>query len=156
DLSVVSPRSRCPRCSRPIRWYENVPLVSWVALRARCAGCGLPISAVYPLVELVVALLWVAAAWRWGLTLDALRVAVFATVLLGIAVTDAVHYLIPDGFTVFGLIWLLVTAFVGSWIGDTRLFASPYDAIIGACAGAGAIAIVGWLGEVALKKEAMG
>lgn len=156
DLSVVRPRSRCPRCARPIRWYENVPLVSWVALRAKCAGCALPISAVYPLVELVVALGWLAAAWHYGPTFDALRVAVFGTLLLGIAVTDATHYLIPDGFTVFGLIWLLVTAFAGSWIGDTHTFAGPYDAIIGACAGAGAIAIVGWLGEVALKKEAMG
>ena len=50
DLSVVRPPSRCPRCERPIRWYENVPLASWLALRARCRGCGLPISAIYPLV----------------------------------------------------------------------------------------------------------
>ena len=156
DLSVVRPPSRCPRCERPIRWYENIPLASWVALRARCRGCGLPISAIYPLVELVVGLLWLASFASFGLSLEALRVAVFGTVLLGIAITDAKHYVIPDGFTVFGLVWLLGTAFVGAWYGDTRTFAGPYDALIGACAGAGAIAIAGWLGEVALKKEAMG
>ena len=156
DLSVVRPPSRCPRCERPIRWYENVPLASWLALRARCRGCGLPISAIYPLVELVVGLLWLAAFASFGLSFEALRVAVFGTVLLGIAITDAKHYVIPDGFTVFGLVWLLGTAFVGAWFGDTRTFAGPYDALIGACAGAGAIAIAGWLGEVALKKEAMG
>ena len=92
----------------------------------------------------------------FGLSFEALRVAVFGTVLLGIAITDAKHYVIPDGFTVFGLVWLLGTAFVGAWFGDTRTFAGPYDALIGACAGAGAIAIAGWLGEVALKREAMG
>ena len=156
DLSVIRPRSRCPRCERPIRWYENIPIASWLALRARCRGCGLPISAVYPLVEIATGALWLAAFAWLGLSFDALRVAIFATILLGIAITDLRHYVIPDGFTVFGLVWVLVTSFVGTWIGDTRMFASPYDALIGACAGAGAIAIAGWLGEVALKKEAMG
>ena len=156
ELSVVSPRSRCPKCEREIRWYENVPLVSWLALRARCRGCDLPISAVYPLVELLVAIGWVAAALAYGPTFTALRVAVFGTVLLGIAVTDAQHYLIPDGFTVFGFVWVLATAVVGFIVHETGPFAGPYDALIGACAGAGAIAIVGWLGEVALKREAMG
>jgi leader peptidase (prepilin peptidase)/N-methyltransferase len=156
DLSVVSPPSRCPRCERPIRWYENIPIASWLLLRARCRGCGLPISAVYPLVELLVGLLWVGAFAWLGASFGALRLAVFATVMLGIAVTDAKHYVIPDGFTVFGLVFVIVTSFVGAWMGDGRLFAGPYDALIGACAGAGAIAIAGWLGEVALKKEAMG
>ena len=70
--------------------------------------------------------------------------------------TDARHYLIPDGFTVFGLVWVFVTALVGTMLNQPSPFADPYDSLIGACAGAGAIAIAGWLGEVALKKEAMG
>jgi leader peptidase (prepilin peptidase) / N-methyltransferase len=77
-------------------------------------------------------------------------------VLAGIAVTDALYYLIPDGFTVFGLIWILATSVLAALAGSPGLFASPYDALLGACVGAGAISIVGWLGEVALKKEAMG
>jgi leader peptidase (prepilin peptidase)/N-methyltransferase len=156
ELSVVSPRSRCPKCEREIRWYENIPLVSWVAMRARCAGCHLPISPIYPAVELLVALGWVGAFAWFGVTLVALRVAVLATVLFGIAVTDAKHYLIPDGFTVFGLLWVAATAVAGLVIGETGPFAGPYDALVGACTGAGAIAIAGWLGEVAMKKEAMG
>jgi leader peptidase (prepilin peptidase)/N-methyltransferase len=156
ELSVVSPRSRCPKCEREIRWYENVPLVSWLAMRARCAGCKLPISPIYPAIELLVALLWAAAFAYFGLTLVGLRVAVLATILLGIAVTDAKHYLIPDGFTVFGLIFVAVTAIVALALGETGPFAGPYDALVGACTGAGAIAIAGWLGEVATKKEAMG
>jgi leader peptidase (prepilin peptidase)/N-methyltransferase len=156
ELSVVSPRSRCPKCERQIRWYENVPIASWLVLRARCRGCNLPISVEYPLVEFLVALGWVGAVLAFGPTLTALRIAVFSTLLLGIAVTDARHYLIPDGFTVFGFIWVLTMALVGHVVGETWPFAGPYDALIGACTGAGAIAIVGWLGEVALKKEAMG
>jgi leader peptidase (prepilin peptidase) / N-methyltransferase len=156
ELSVVSPRSRCPRCESGIAWYDNIPIVSWLLLRGKCRGCALPISVMYPLVELAVALGWLAALSAYGPTFTALRVAVFGTILFGIAVTDARHYLIPDGFTVFGLIWVIVTAVVGAYLGDLSPFAAPYDALIGACAGAGAIAIVGWLGEAVLKREAMG
>jgi leader peptidase (prepilin peptidase)/N-methyltransferase len=156
EQSVVRPRSRCPRCASPIAWYDNVPIVSWLVLRARCRVCGLPISAQYPLVELLVALGWMASAIVYGPTFTALRVAVFGTVLLGIALTDVKHYLIPDGFTVFGLVWVLVTAVLEAFVPGNSPFAGPYDAFVGACVGAGAISIVGWLGEVVLKKEAMG
>lgn len=156
EQSVISPRSRCPHCGHQLAWFENFPLVSWLALRARCRCCDEPISAMYPAVELTVAIGWLAAVHVFGPTLDALRVAVFGTVLLGIALTDVQHYLIPDGFTVFGLIFALVTSVLAFFRGGSTIFASPYDALIGACAGAGMIAIVGWLGEVTLKREAMG
>jgi len=86
----------------------------------------------------------------------ALRVAVFATILTGIAITDAKHYLIPDGFTVSGLVFVGVTSIAGAALGAQGPFAAPAEALFGACVGAGAITIIGWLGEVALKKEAMG
>jgi leader peptidase (prepilin peptidase)/N-methyltransferase len=156
DQSVVSPPSRCPKCGRPIRWHENIPIFGWLRLRGRCAGCREAISPIYPLVELVVALIWLAAVVHYGPTFTALRVAIFATVLLGIALTDAMHYVIPDGFTVFGFVWGIAAAFFGAAVSETLPFAGLYDSLIGACVGAGAIAIAGWLGEVALKKEAMG
>jgi leader peptidase (prepilin peptidase)/N-methyltransferase len=156
DESVVAPRSRCPKCGLQIAWYDNIPMVSWLLLRGKCRGCALPISAQYPIVELVVGLLWLAAVLHFGPTFAALRVAVFATIMLGIAVTDFKHYLIPDGFTVSGLIFVLVTSIVAAFRVEPSPFAMPYDALIGACAGAGAVAIVGWLGEVVLKREAMG
>ncbi|MBV6520578.1 MAG: Type 4 prepilin-like proteins leader peptide-processing enzyme [Gemmatimonadaceae bacterium] len=156
DLSVVRPRSRCPRCGTGIAWYDNVPIASWLILRGKCRRCALPISGQYPLVELLVASGWLAAVMRFGPTAEALRVAVFGTTLFGIALTDAKHYLIPDGFTVFGIVWTLATAVIFTLLGETSAFASPYDAMVGACVGAGAISIVGWLGEVMLKREAMG
>ena len=156
ELSVVRPRSRCPKCERAIAWHENIPLLSWLLLRAKCRGCSLPISMQYPAVELMVALGWVASFVAFGLTFEALRVAVFGTVLFGIAVTDAMTYLIPDGFTISGLLMVFGAAIANFFIGETSHFASPWAALIGACAGAGAITIIGWLAEVIMTREAMG
>ena len=156
DLSVVRPRSRCPHCGHQLAWFENVPLVSWVVLRARCRCCDEPISFIYPALELVVGLLWLACVHVYGPSFTALRIAVFATLLLGVALTDAKHYLIPDGFTITGLLAMLAGALLAPFLGDSPLFAGPFDALVGACAGAGLIAIVGWLGEAALGREAMG
>lgn len=156
DLSVVSPRSRCPRCERPITWYENIPLLSWLILRGKCAGCALPISLQYPLVEVLVGGLWAAAFYYLGFTLEAVRVATFATLLFGIAVTDAKHYLIPDGFTVSGLIVVMLFAIVNMFLDEPSHFVTPWPAILGACVGAGAITIIGWLAEVIIEREAMG
>jgi leader peptidase (prepilin peptidase) / N-methyltransferase len=155
-LSVVTPRSRCPKCGHQIKATENIPLVSWLLLRGRCSGCGERISIQYPIVELLVALIWLAAFLQLGMSFTAFRVAVFATVLLGISITDAKHFLIPDGFTVFGLFFVLLTSFVALYLGESFPFAGPWDAVIGMCVGAGAISIVGWLGEVWLKRPAMG
>jgi leader peptidase (prepilin peptidase)/N-methyltransferase len=156
DQSVVRPRSRCPKCGHQLAWFENVPLVSWLVLRGRCRCCTESISPMYPSVELTVAVGWLASVIVFGPTFTAIRVAVFGTVLLGVAMTDLQTYLIPDGFTLFGLGWTLLTAILAFFFGQSSLFAGPYDALIGACAGAGMIAIVGWLGEVALRREAMG
>jgi len=156
ELSVVSPRSRCPRCERPIAWHENIPVLSWLLLRGKCRGCQLPISMQYPVVELLVALGWVGSVLHFGVTYEAIRVAVFGTVLFGIAVTDAKHYLIPDGFTLTGLVLVFAAAIGGLFLNETSLFATPWAAFLGACVGAGAITIIGWLAEVAMKREAMG
>lgn len=69
EESLSTPGSHCPRCDRPVRWFDNVPVVSWVLLRARCRDCGAPISPRYPAVELLVGVLWAAAVWSFGATL---------------------------------------------------------------------------------------
>jgi leader peptidase (prepilin peptidase)/N-methyltransferase len=139
-----------------LSWYENIPVFSWLALRARCRCCDESISLIYPLLELSIGVLWAVCAAYFGGTFTALRVAVFLTILTGVALTDLRHYLIPDGFTVSGLLWTITTAFVAPFVGESLLFAGPYESLVGACAGAGLIAVIGWLGEAALKREAMG
>lgn len=156
ELSVVRPRSRCPRCEKSIAWYDNIPIVSWMVLRAKCRGCGLPISAQYPLIELVVGIIWVLTVWYFGLSLTALRIGIAATILLGVLMTDLQHYVIPDGFTVTGFLVAMIMPVIALIVGEQGPFAGPWDALVGACAGAGLIVIVGWLGEVAMGREAMG
>lgn len=154
--SVVRPRSRCPGCGGALAWYDNVPVVSWLILRARCRTCARPISAMYPLVEAATGAIWLTTVAVAGPSLLAVRIAVFLTILLGIAITDLRDYVIPDGFTVFGLAFVAIGSVAGVFAGEQLPFAGPVNAVFGACVGAGAITIVGWLGEIALKKEAMG
>ena len=156
ERSIIRPRSRCSSCGNQLEWFENIPMLSWIFLKGKCRCCDEPISIQYPLIELTVALGWLMAVNAFGPTFTAIRVAVFGTILLGVAITDLRDYLIPDGFTLSGLIFVLITAAIGFIRGDATPFASPYDAIIGACAGAGMIAIIGWIGEIAMGKEAMG
>jgi leader peptidase (prepilin peptidase)/N-methyltransferase len=73
EQSVLKPRSRCPKCGQTIRWYDNIPILSWVLLRGRCRNCGASVSIQYPIVELVTGLLWLSAAIRFGWSLEALR-----------------------------------------------------------------------------------
>lgn len=114
EQSVLRPRSRCSRCERQIAWYDNIPIVSWLLLRGRCRHCGERISVQYPLIELVTGVLWLAAAIRFGWSLDTLHSGIFLTILLGIAMTDAREMVIPDQFTLVGtVIGLIFAAFPG-------------------------------------------
>jgi leader peptidase (prepilin peptidase) / N-methyltransferase len=147
--SVVRPRSRCPRCGRGLSWYDNIPVLSWLILRARCRSCGEPISVQYPLVELASAGIWSFMVWRYGLTLEALRGAVFATILLGIAMTDAREYIIPDEFSLGGLVLGLVFSLADG------LHGLAYAAL-GAAVGFGVLWLAGTVGTWVFKEEAMG
>ncbi len=147
--SVVRPPSRCPRCGRGLAWYENIPVVSWLLLRARCRGCGEPISMMYPLIEIATACIWAYMVWRHGVTIEALRGGVFGTILLGIAMTDARQYIIPDEFSwgglVIGLLFSLAGGLPGLW-----------TALIGAAVGFGLLWLVGTAGTWVFKEDAMG
>jgi leader peptidase (prepilin peptidase) / N-methyltransferase len=147
--SVVRPPSRCPKCGRGLRWFENVPIVAWLALRGRCRGCRAPISVQYPLIELATALLWGYLAWRQGFGLEALRGAMFGTILLGIAMTDARAYIIPDEFSLGGLVLGILFALAA---GRQALG----TAVLGAAVGFGLLWLVAVAGQWYFKQEAMG
>lgn len=149
EQSVVRPPSRCPRCGSGVRWYDNIPILSWLILRGRCRSCGNPISIQYPLIELATACIWAWMAMRFGNELEAVRGALFLTILLGIAMTDAREYIIPDEFSIGGLILGLGLSLVQGLEG------LKYSAI-GAVVGFVVLWLVAWLGKHAFKKEAMG
>src|SRR5262245_32663652 len=102
--SIVSPRSRCPRCRNPIAWFDNIPVISWLVLRGKCRHCGLPISIQYPLIEAAVGLIWAASAFHYGLTIRALAGGLFGAILLGAVVMDARHETIPEQYSLGGMI----------------------------------------------------
>jgi leader peptidase (prepilin peptidase)/N-methyltransferase len=109
--SIVFPGSHCPRCSAPIRPADNIPVLSWLALRGRCRDCREPISVRYPLVETANALLWAALALRFGLGFPLVVHAVFCSALLAITLIDADHWLIPDAITLPGIAVGLAASF---------------------------------------------
>ena len=156
--SVVSPRSRCPQCGNLIAWYDNIPVFSWLMLGAKCRHCRLPIPWRYPLVELLTAAIWIAAASRYGYSLETLRAALFGTILLGIAVTDAREYIIPDEFSIGGTAIGILLAFAASWglaVADPHAL-SWSQAVLGAAAGFGLLWLVAYFGAKALGQDAMG
>jgi leader peptidase (prepilin peptidase) / N-methyltransferase len=149
DESVVSPPSTCPGCDTRIRWRDNVPVLSWLLLRGRCRNCGEPISVQYPLVELATGLIWAGMVLLYGLDWEALRGGLFLTILLGIAVSDARFYIIPDQFTLGGAVLGFALAFVApaiTWL----------ESLVGALSGFFLLWFVAWAGEKVFGKEAMG
>jgi leader peptidase (prepilin peptidase)/N-methyltransferase len=149
DRSLLRPPSSCPACGRQIAWRDNIPVVSWLLLRGKCRACAAPISVQYPLIEVAVAALWIGATLAYGPTLRALAAALLGTLLLGIAVTDARHYLIPNEFTWGGLALGLLLALGGG--AQTFL-----QALLGASAGFGLLYGVAVTGAWLFKEEAMG
>ncbi len=149
ELSVVAPRSRCPRCGYQITWYDNIPILSWLMLGAKCRQCALPIPIMYPLVELATGMIWgLAVAW-YGFEVEAARAATFGTLLLGIAMTDAREYIIPDEFSIGGTVIGLGFAFLGGALGWQ-------PAPLGAVVGYGLLWLIAVVGQKAFGEEAMG
>jgi leader peptidase (prepilin peptidase)/N-methyltransferase len=143
------PRSACPQCGHQITALENIPLLSWLWLRGRCSACRTPISARYPLVELLTALLSAAAAWKWGVTLQTGAAVLLIWALVALAFIDLDTTLLPDSLTL-PLLWLGLLVNLGGH------FASMPDAVIGAIAGYLVLWSVYWLFKLATGKEGMG
>jgi len=147
--SVVRPGSRCPKCSEPVRWHDNIPIVSWFVLRGKCRFCREPISWQYPAVEAATLVIWVGMAVAYGPTPHGLVGAILLTILLAIALTDAQHYIIPDQLSIGGLAaGLALSFFPGP--------PAPLMSLAGAALGFSVLFAVGWFGEMAFKKPAMG
>lgn len=156
EFNLVRPRSACPHCQRPIRARENVPVLSWLLLRGRCAGCGGRISARYPLVELATAVASALVAWRFGATVETLAALAFTWALIALALIDYDTQLLPDAITL-PLLWLgLLLSVAHPVAGAERLFVSPAAAITGAAAGYLSLWSVYQAFKLATGKEGMG
>jgi leader peptidase (prepilin peptidase) / N-methyltransferase len=129
-MSLLRPRSHCPACGAPVRWFDNVPLVSYVLLLGRCRSCRARISVRYPVVELACGALAAAVAWRFGLTVIGAEAMLLVMLLLPLAFIDLEHHLLPDVLTLPGIALGLAASAAGGLVGFG-------DALVGAAAGAG-------------------
>ena len=171
--SVVSPPSHCPKCAAPIKWYQNIPVLSYLALRGKCANCRAGISPRYIIVELLGGTLFLAAFMFWadeprGLScVRAVQLCVWwiwIALMIAGSFIDFDHQLLPDFVTVGGMVLGLVYwAFVGASAGnfafdfsDSGMYLPLVHSIAGLATGFGLLWMVRWIGSIAFKREAMG
>jgi leader peptidase (prepilin peptidase) / N-methyltransferase len=155
-FNLVVPRSACPSCKAPITALQNIPIVSWLVLRGRCANCGTSISARYPLVEALTGLLTVAVAWKFGFGWPALSAMVLTWFLVALTFIDIDHQLLPDDLTL-PLLWLgLALSLWGAAGGPAGLTADVRSSLIGAMAGYMSLWSLYHLFRFVTGKEGMG
>lgn len=166
DLSVVSPRSFCPECNQTIAWFDNIPLLSYALLGARCRRCGYSIPARYPAVELLTGALFFCAFWFLGTTLAAAKFAVFGAIMIALVFSDLEERILPDEFTLGGtVVGAIFAAFVPVSGGILLLifFSSKHQWVISVCDSllaaalcSGALWSVRALYEKVRKREGLG
>lgn len=148
-VGISRPRSFCPGCETTIPWYHNVPVLSYLWLGGRCASCGEPISARYPLVEAATATLFAAALWRWGISWEALGSIVFGCAMLVLALVDLDFQILPNAITLPGI----AVGFGLSFL-DPRV--TWTESALGAALGGGLLYGVAWLYLTLRDREGMG
>ena len=136
--SVVRPRSYSVSCGHQIRWYENIPIVSYILLKGKCSSCGEKISLRYPFVEFLTGLAAVAAYLKWGLTVDFIFNFLFLAILIAITFIDIDFKIIPDELNLIGFILGIIYSFF-------RPDYTVIDALLGATVGAGFLFLIGYL-----------
>lgn len=148
-ISLSLPPSRCPTCNHRIRWFENIPIASWLWLAGKCRGCKSPISIRYPLVELTTALLSVLVIYYFGASLQGVLALIFTWILVGLTGIDFDTQLLPDRLVYpLGMIGLLTNAF--------GVFTTPTSAMLGGTLGFLAFYLVAKTYMLIRKKEGMG
>jgi leader peptidase (prepilin peptidase)/N-methyltransferase len=148
-LTLSTPASSCPHCQQPIRFYQNIPLLSWLFLRGKCAHCQHKISVRYPLVELTTGLLSLAIAYLYGVSLLTLFLLILTWALICLTLIDFDHMILPDQITL-PILWL------GLLVNLNGLIVPLDQAVIGAVSGYLSLYSVFWLFKLATGKEGMG
>jgi len=157
EESIVKPASHCPNCKKPIQWFDNIPLLSFILLGAKCRHCKTRISIRYPLVELLAGLLFIVNYAYFGFTAKFFIYTALECALLVGTFTDFMHYIIPDEITVGGLVAGLILSFIFPQLHAVSIHWKGFlFSLWGAAVGGSLIYATGFLGELAFKKEAMG
>lgn len=167
DLSVVKPaRSFCPFCEETIAWYDNIPVLSYILLRAKCRHCGAHIPLRYPAVELATAIAFAGCVAAFGPTPAALKYALFSAIMITLIASDFEERILPDEFTIGGAVAGLIVAWFVPLRGEFALFLVPYtwgprwvsvvESLIGGAVSSGSIWLAGFLYEKIRHREGLG
>ena len=149
DMSIIRPGSSCPSCKTPIRWYDNIPLVSYILLLGRCRCCKARISLRYPLIEVASGALTVLVFVRFGVSAQTAIILLLVLAMVAVAIIDAEHMEIPDEISLGGAAVGLILSFVPNGV-------SPLDAVIGAVGGSAFLGLLRWSHMKIAKIEGMG
>jgi leader peptidase (prepilin peptidase)/N-methyltransferase len=159
NRSIVSPGSHCSACGAPIPWHNNIPIISWLTLRGRAACCGTRIDLRYWLVEVGMALLFLAIWMKYGLS-DPTAAVIYVIMVSGLTTAcliDLDHYIIPDRFSLGGCAAGFVACAIHPSLMDAKTPLQGFSwSLASAIAGALTLLAVAWLGTLLFKKEAMG
>jgi len=147
--NLIKPDSHCPKCDHKIRWFENIPLISYVVLRGKCSNCKTPISARYPIVELLTGIFSALIAWKFGFSLQTFSAIFLTWGIVAMVGIDYDHQLLPDSLTL-PLLWL------GLIVNTQNLFTTLPSAVIGAAAGYLSLWSIYWIFKLVTGKEGMG
>lgn len=147
--SVVSPPSSCPQCGSSIRWYQNIPVLSWVLLRGRCAECSMSISARYPLVESLTGALYMLVFWAFGYTFTTSAFWLFVSLLIIVTFIDLDHRIIPNSISLPGVLIGFIASFFMPWLNWS-------DSLLGVVLGGGSLLLVAVVYKLVAKREGMG
>ena len=157
DISIVWPGSACPGCSKKIAWYDNIPVLSFLILAARCRHCKTRISPRYPLVEVAGGVVVWAAIHVWGFTAYGIAGAALFCAFIAIALIDFEHEIIPDEISLSGIVaGAVFSLFFPLWQGATTPLGGLAWSVVGILTGGGILFALGTVGEWVFKKEAMG
>ncbi len=157
DLSIYSPRrSFCPECHQSIKFYDNIPLLSFLLLCGKCRYCNAKISIIYPIVELVTALLFIVMYWQFGRTLEYLHALIFVSVLIPIFVIDAQHLIIPNSISLTGLALGLGITCAIAYLEQEKGIDYLKMRLIGFLAGGLGLWLIATIGSAIMRKKAMG
>lgn len=157
DESIVYPGSHCPGCNKPVAWYDNIPLLSYMLLRAKCRHCKIKISSRYFFIELITGIAFLASVRFFGWTGQAAASACFLALLLGMSATDMEHQIIPDEFSLGGIVLGFGFSVAFPILHhESTIPRAILMSVAGALVGGGAIYLTGIFGEFVFKKESMG
>ncbi len=148
-MSIVRPGSQCPECKAPVKWYDNVPILSWITLGGKCRACGVKISYRYPLVEFLMGTLFTLAYFKFGVSWTLIEIWILLFGLVTISFIDLDHFLIPDVLSLPGI----AIGLIGAFVNPERDF---IPAFLGVLLGGGFLWAIAWVYYLLKKQEGLG